>query len=115
MRSVITGGAGFLGCHLAEKLVSLKHEVIILDNFFVGRLDNLKGIKNKITIIKCDVSEKGSWGKYLKKADYVFHLAALADIVPSIEKPENYLKTNVNGTLNVLQYCNLKKLILFTS
>jgi len=113
MRSVITGGAGFLGCHLAEKLVSLKHEVIILDNFFVGRLDNLKSIKNKITIIKCDVSEKGSWGKYLKKADYVFHLAALADIVPSIEKPENYLKTNVNGTLNVLQYCNLKKLKKF--
>ena len=70
MRSVITGGAGFLGCHLAEKLVSLKHEVIILDNFFVGRLDNLKNIKNKITIIKCDVSEKGSWGKYLKKAEY---------------------------------------------
>ena len=42
MRSVITGGAGFLGCHLAEKLVSLKHEVVVLDNFFVGRLDNLK-------------------------------------------------------------------------
>ncbi len=113
MISVITGGAGFLGCHLAEKLVTLKHKVIVLDNFFVGRLDNLKNIKDKITIVKCDVSKKGSWGKYLKKADYVFHLAALADIVPSIENPESYLNTNVNGTLNVLQYCNLKKLKKF--
>jgi len=113
MRSIITGGAGFLGCHLAEKLVALKHEVIVLDNFFVGRLSNLKNIKNKIKIIKCDISKKGSWGKYLEKADYVFHLAALADIVPSIEEPENYLKTNVNGTLNVLQYCNSKKLKKF--
>jgi UDP-glucose 4-epimerase len=113
MRSVITGGAGFLGCHLAEKLVALKHEVIVLDNFFVGRLSNLKNIKNKIKIIKCDISKKGSWGKYLKNSNYVFHLAALADIVPSIEKPENYLTTNVNGTLNVLQYCNAKKLKKF--
>jgi len=113
MKSVITGGAGFLGSHLAEKLVTLKHDVIVLDNFFVGKLDNLKNIRDKIKIIKCDVSKKGSWGQYLKKADYVFHLAALADIVPSIERPENYLTTNVNGTLNVLQYCDSKKLKKF--
>ena len=113
MRSIITGGAGFLGSHLAEKLVALKHEVIVLDNFFIGKLDNLKNIRGKIKIIKCDISKKGSWGQYLKKADYAFHLAALADIVPSIERPENYLTTNVNGTLNVLQYCDSKKLKKF--
>ena len=113
MRSIITGGAGFLGSHLAEKLVALKHEVIVLDNFFIGKLDNLKNIRDKIKIIKCDVSKKGSWGQYLKKANYVFHLAGLGDIVPSIERPENYLTTNVNGTLNVLQYCDSKKLKKF--
>ena len=90
MRSVITGGAGFLGSHLAEKLVTLKHDVIVLDNFFVGKLYNLKNIRDKIKIIKCDISKKGSWGQYLKKADYVFHLAALADIVPSIENSQTW-------------------------
>jgi len=113
MKSIVTGGAGFLGSHLAKKLVSLKHKVTILDNFSVGRLNNLKNIKNKIKIIKCDISKKGNWTKYIKDADYVFHLAALADIVPSIENPEKYLDTNVNGTLNILQACNKKKLKKF--
>ena len=113
IKSIVTGGAGFLGSHLVEKLVSLKHEVIVLDNFFVGKLENLKRVRNKIKIIKCDISKKGNWGRCIQKADYVFHLAALADIVPSIEKPENYLNTNVNGTLNILNYCDSKKLKKF--
>mgnify|MGYP001481901420 CR=1 FL=1 len=113
MKSVVTGGAGFLGSHLATKLVSLKHKVVVIDNFCVGRIDNLKKIKSKIKIIRCDISKKGKWSREIKNADYVFHLAALADIVPSIENPENYLNTNVNGTLNVLQSCNIKKLKKF--
>ena len=102
IKSIVTGGAGFLGSHLVEKLVSLKHEVIVLDNFFVGKLENLKRVRNKIKIIKCDISKKGNWGRCIQKADYVFHLAALADIVPSIQNPLSYFESNVTGTANLL-------------
>ena len=113
MKSLITGGAGFIGCHLAESLVKLNHKVIILDNFLIGRKKNIKKIKNKIKIIKCDISKNGNWTKYFNKVDWVFHLAGLADIVPSIENPKTYFNTNVNGTLNVLQASRKSKLKKF--
>ena len=103
MKSIVTGGAGFIGSHLVDALLKLNHKVIVLDNFSTGRPENLKHIKKKIKLIKCDVSKPGKWEKYLKNANWVFHLAALADIVPSIQKPSLYFKANVNGTFNVLQ------------
>ena len=109
MKSIITGGAGFLGCHLAEYLVKLNHKVIIIDNFSTGRLANLEKIKHKVKIVKSDISRDGSWKKNFKDVDWVFHFASLADIVPSIENPKNYFDSNVNGTLNVLQACRKSK------
>ena len=109
MKSIITGGAGFLGCHLAEYLVKLNHKVIIIDNFSTGRLANLKKIKRKVKIVKSDISIDGSWKKNFNDVDWVFHFASLADIVPSIENPKNYFSSNVNGTLNVLQACRKSK------
>ena len=103
MKSIVTGGAGFIGSHLVDALLKLNHKVIVLDNFSTGRPENLKHIKKKIKLIKCDVSKPGKWEKYFKNANWVFHLAALADIVPSIQKPSLYFKANVNGTFNVLQ------------
>lgn len=103
MKSIVTGGAGFIGSHLCEKLVKLGHEVIVIDNFFIGKKKNLKQIKNKIKIIKADITCYEKITKYFKKTDNVFHLAALADIVPSIENPKDYFQTNVLGTFNVLQ------------
>jgi UDP-glucose 4-epimerase len=102
MQSIITGGGGFIGSHLAERLVKLKHKVVIIDNFSIGRLKNLKNIKDKIRIINKDITNEKDISKYFKGADNVFHLAALADIVPSIENPKLYFETNVKGTLNVL-------------
>jgi len=113
MKSLITGGAGFIGCHLAENLVRLNHKVIILDNFRTGKKKNIKKIKHKIKIIKCDISKNGNWKKYFKDVDWVFHFAGLVDIVPSIENPKNYFNVNVNGTLNVLQACRKIKLKKF--
>ena len=55
MRTLITGGAGFIGCHLAERLVKLKHKVIILDNLSTGRKKNIESIKHKVKFIKCDI------------------------------------------------------------
>ena len=72
------------------------HKVTVLDNFSTGRIANLSHhSKKKVKIIKNDISKNKSLDKYFKNIDYVFHLAGLADIVPSIENPDNYFKTNV--------------------
>ncbi len=120
MNYLITGGAGFIGSHLTEKLINTGHNVTILDNLSTGRLTNLSSIKNKkkIKFINTDISKKGSWTNYFRNIDCVYHLAALADIVPSINFPERYFKSNVEGSLNVVQACrkfNIKKLIYAAS
>ncbi len=103
MKCIVTGGAGFIGSHLVEFLLSKGHEVIVLDNYSTGRIENIEHIRKNIKIIECELSMKGSWIDSFKSADWVFHLAALADIVPSIQNPENYFMSNVTATMNVLQ------------
>ena len=103
MKSIVSGGAGFIGSHLVDALLKLEHEVTVLDNFSTGRLENLDHVKEKIEIIECDLSLPGQWMQQFKNKDWVFHLAALADIVPSIQKPEAYFSSNVDGTFNILQ------------
>jgi UDP-glucose 4-epimerase len=118
MKAIVTGGAGFIGSHLVDLLLENEYEVIVLDNFSTGRRSNLDHIKDKIHIIECDLSINGNWVRYFKDIDFVFHLAALADIVPSIQKPEAYFNANVNGTFNVIQACkhgNVKKIIYAAS
>jgi UDP-glucose 4-epimerase len=118
MKSIVTGGAGFIGSHLVDQLLELGHEVIVLDNFSTGRRDNLKHVIDKIKLIECDLAIKGEWLKYFKNVDWVFHMAALADIVPSIQKPEAYFNANVNGTFNVIEasrQCEVKKFIYAAS
>jgi len=115
---LVTGGAGFIGSHLVDALVNNGNNVIVLDNFSTGRQKNLDHIVNKIRLIECDISKIGQWHKLFDDVDYVFHLAALADIVPSIEKPDNYYQSNVNGTFNVLEACRkyqVKKIIYSAS
>ena len=71
-----------------------------------GRLKNIETFKNKALFVKADISKiLLKWIKHFKGVDKVFHFAALADIVPSIQKPEDYYKSNVNGTLNILETC----------
>jgi UDP-glucose 4-epimerase len=118
MISIVTGGAGFIGSHLVDKLIKLKHKVIVLDNLSTGRIENIRHNFNKIKFVKCDLSKISKWKTYFKKADYVFHLAALADLVPSINNPTKYFNSNVVGTLNVLKlskYYKIKKLVYAAS
>jgi UDP-glucose 4-epimerase len=110
MKSIVTGGAGFIGSNLVERLLELKSEVTVIDNFSTGRLENIKKFEKYIKIIKADISKKGTWQKYFKKKDVVFHLAALADIVPSITNAESYFQSNVTGTYNILQACKLNQI-----
>ena len=95
------------------------HKVIVLDNFSTGRRSNLSHqIEKNVKIIKIDISNNIYLDKYFKGVDYVFHLAGIADIVPSIENPNKYFKSNVVGTLNVVQAAkkaNIKKLIYAAS
>ena len=115
MRKVIvTGGAGFLGSHLVDELVKKKYKVIVIDNLSNGKLKNLNKVRNKIKFIKADISKYGVWTSYFKKdINCIIHLAALADIVPSINYPEKYYKTNVTGTINLLNLARQNKIKRF--
>jgi len=104
MKVIVTGGAGFIGSNLVDELVRKGYKVIVLDNFSTGRLSNLSHHSKKtVRIVKIDISENKKVDRYFKGVSYVFHLAGLADIVPSIENPNKYFKSNVIGTFNILQ------------
>jgi len=106
MKIIVTGGAGFIGSHLVVELLAFGHEIVVLDNFSTGCLENLSHIDHEITVVECDIRTGGKWSEEFQGVDWVFHLAALADIVPSIENPIEYFQTNVDGTFNVVQACS---------
>jgi len=109
--AIVTGGCGFIGSHLADYLIKLNYEVVVIDNLSVGRRENISQLNenSKFTFVDADISNYDLIEPIFRGADLVFHLAALADIVPSIENPTEYYKSNVNGTFNVLQACRKHK------
>ena len=104
---LVIGGAGFIGSHLVDLVLKLDHNVTVIDNYVTGRPENLSHLKNEncLHIQKSDINNRKEIDTYFKNMDYVFHLAALADIVPSIERPDKYFQSNVHGTFNVLEAC----------
>ena len=113
-KCIITGGAGFIGSHLADLLLQKNFEVEIIDNLSTGRIENISHLNDQIKFHEFDLSEKNpELSKIVENADYIYHLASLADIVPSIKFPEIYFKANVQSTLNLLNSCNPKKLKKF--
>ena len=112
MKVIITGGAGFIGSHLADFLIDLDYEVVVVDNLSIGRLENINHLldRSKFTFLEADITNFDEIESIFQNTDWVFHLAALADIVPSIENPTEYYKSNVNGTFNVLQACRKHKI-----
>jgi len=118
MKVIVTGGAGFIGSHLVDGLLDLGYEVVVLDNFSTGRKENLDHVKGKIKLVKCDLSNKGEWIEEFKNVDWVFHLASLADIVPSIQNPESYFRSNVDAIFYVLEAtrrANVKRFVYSAS
>lgn len=119
MHAVVTGGAGFIGSHLVDLLLKKNLSVTVIDNFSTGRVENLEHVEGQIEIIEADLSvESKDWADCVHRADYVFHLASLADIVPSIENPLRYFNSNVTSTANLLAACNaatLKKFVYAAS
>ena len=104
-KCIVTGGAGFIGSHLVERLLDLGHDVIVLDNMATGRASNLVDFKEhpSLTIKNCDIAHNEQLSNMFRGAEWIFHLAGLADIVPSIQNPAAYHDVNVSGTVAVLE------------
>lgn len=101
---IVTGGAGFIGSHLTERLIKEGQEVTVIDNLANGRRDNLAHIASPhLHFVEADVGDTSTMISAFAGAEWVFHLAALADIVPSITNPEAYFRANVSGTFSVLE------------
>lgn len=103
MKILITGGAGFVGTNLIKRLNSLGYQVISIDNYNTGLQSNhVEGV----TYLDLDIKDIGNKSKfYWDKFDIVFHMAAIARIQPSFERPEDYINTNFNGTYEVVKFC----------
>lgn len=105
MKALVTGGCGFIGSHMVDRLLDEGFEVTVIDNCSTGRLENLshhKGNAN-LTVVEADICDHARIAPLFDGVDWVFHFAALADIVPSIQRPEDYFRANVDGTFSVLQ------------
>ena len=100
---LVTGGAGFIGSHVVETLLNRGHRVVVIDNCSTGRMLNLAHVKNHpgLRVEQADVNDTVAIAPLFKDVDWVFHLAALADIVPSIHTPMHYHRANVHGTAAV--------------
>lgn len=105
MLDLVTGGAGFIGSHLVDRLLSEGRRVRVLDNFVVGRRSNLHQHAGNpaLEIVACDVADKLAIAAACAGAQRIFHLAARADVVPSIREPDAYFRANVDGTFAVLE------------
>lgn len=120
MRKVlVTGGAGFIGSHLTERLLKEGYIVTVLDNFTTGREKNIAHLRgnNRLQLYKVDIADFDQIAPCFRDVDVVFHIAALADIVPSIVHPREYYRTNVSGTMNVAEAARLAgvKKFLYTA
>ncbi len=108
---VVTGGSGFIGSHLVDRLLRDGRRVRVLDNFSNGNPRNLAHHQGNaaLEVIEADVAKPEQLKGLFDGADKVFHLAALADIVPSIQRPDAYFHANVDGTFNVMQEARAAK------
>ena len=106
MKFLVTGGAGFIGSHLTEKLIQRKDEVIILDNLSTGMPTNLTNIQNNVDLVNGDVLDKKLVDNLVNQCDYVIHLAAALGVFNIVNKPLESLRTNLMGTENLLESAN---------
>lgn len=100
---LVTGGCGFIGSEIAEQLVAHGAHVTILDNLSTGFLKNIASIKDKITLIEGDITDPETCKRAVSGNEIIFHLAAFISVPESIANPTACYKTNINGTLNVLE------------
>jgi UDP-glucose 4-epimerase len=107
----LTGGAGFIGSHLAERLLELGHEVHVLDNLSTGSIDNIAHLKGRpgFSYVIDTVTNEPLLAEMIDQCDVVFHLAAAVGVKLIVEQPVHTIETNVHGTEVVLKHANKKK------
>ena len=98
---LVTGGAGFIGSHIARRLVAQGDQVTVLDSFLTGSRDNLSSVIDKVDLIEGDIRDAGLVRDVMKDVEYCFHQAALPSVPRSVEDPVTSNEINVDGTLNV--------------
>ena len=115
MKALITGGAGFIGSHLAERLLEDAHEVIVLDNLSTGSIDNIAHLKGRagFSYTIDSVTNEPLLAELVDRCDVVFHLAAAVGVKLIVEQPVHTIETNVHGTEVVLKHANKKKKLVF--
>jgi len=115
VRALITGGAGFVGSHLAEHLLETGHEVLILDNLSTGAIDNITHLKGTpgFSYTIDSVTNEPLLAELIDGSDVVFHLAAAVGVKLIVEQPVHTIETNVHGTEVVLKHANKKKKLVF--
>ena len=109
MKYLITGGAGFIGSYLVEKLITRGDQVVVFDNLSTGSAKNLSGVNNKFTIEQGSVLDKVVIDRLVAESDYVVHLAAALGVFNIVNKPLESLKTNLQGTEIVLEVSDKHK------
>ena len=115
---VVTGGAGFIGSHIVDKLVELGAEVTVIDDLSEGKLENLSAVKDKIKFVKGNILDIDLLKKEFKDADFVSHQAARRSVPESVKNPDPYNEINITGHLRVLQAardCGVKRLTFSSS
>jgi UDP-glucose 4-epimerase len=107
MKSIVTGGAGFIGSHLVEHLLAAGDEVVVLDDFSTGRVDNLSDVLDdlRLRIVDGSILDRELVHDTIAGADRVFHLAAAVGVRLIVDRPLDGLRTNIHGTENVLDAC----------
>jgi UDP-glucose 4-epimerase len=119
-RAIVTGGAGFIGSHMVDLLVERGFEVVVIDNLVTGRRENLLHHEGnpRFRWHEADMCDLPPDSEAFRGAEYVFHFGGIGDIVPSIERPLDYMRSNVNGTLAVLEasrHAGVRKLVYAAS
>ena len=116
--ALVTGGAGFIGSHIVERLVAEQYQVRVVDNLCTGNLENLSHVSSAIEFFQCDINETDTLEEAMNGVQVVFHQAALASVPLSVEKPHEVNQACVNGTLNLLNVAKnqgVKKLVYAAS
>jgi UDP-glucose 4-epimerase len=115
VRALITGGAGFVGSHLSERLLEEGHEVLVLDNLSTGSIDNIAHLKaaSGFSYVIDSITNEPLLAEMIDRSDVVFHLAAAVGVKLIVEQPVHTIETNVHGTEVVLKHANKKKKLVF--
>ena len=102
-RYVVTGGAGFIGSHIVDRLAAEGHQVRVLDDLSTGRLENLAGVKDRIEFLRGDIRDRGALAKASAGIEYVIHEAAWRSVPKSMANPYGYVEVNVLATAGLLE------------